>query len=98
TEKERRSHYEIAFRYLRLPGSRPEAASGFASRASRGDLHLGHVFGLWSFRTLRHFKFDFLTFFESLEAVSLNGAVVNKDVRRAGLLNEAVTLRIVKPL
>ena len=58
---------------------RPEAVSGFA-KASRGDLHLGHFFGLWSFRALRHFELDFLTLFESLEAVALNGAVVNEDV------------------
>ena len=61
-------------------------------------LHLDHFFCLWSFRALRHFKLDFLTFFKSLEAVALNGAVVNEDVRRAGLLNKAVALRIVKPL
>src|SRR5256885_627181 len=67
-------------------------------RASRGDLRLCHFFGLWSFRALRHFKLDFLALFESLEAVALNGAIVNEDVRRAWLLNEAVTLRVVKPL
>src|SRR5205085_7769530 len=67
-------------------------------KASRGDLRLCHFFGLWSFRALRHFELDFLTFFEGLEAVPLNGAVVNEDVRRAWLLNEAVALRVVKPL
>jgi len=63
-----------------------------------GRLHLDHFFRLWSFWTLRHFELDFLTFFEGLEAVALNGAVVNKDVRRARLLDEAITLRVVKPL
>src|SRR6266404_9893343 len=67
-------------------------------RASRGDLSLGHFFGLWSFRALRHFKFDFLTLFESLEAITLNGAIVDEDVRRAWLLNEAIAFRVVKPL
>src|ERR1043166_3006652 len=61
-------------------------------------LRLGHFFGLWSFRALRHFKLDFLTLFEGLETVALNGAVVNEDVRRAWLLNEAIALRVVKPL
>src|SRR5713226_8958481 len=67
-------------------------------RASRGDLRLCHFFGLWSFRALRHFKLDFLTLFESFKAVALNGAVVNKDIRGAWLFNEAITLRVVKPL
>src|SRR5205807_1889917 len=53
-------------------------------------LRLCHFFGLWSFRALRHLKLDFLTLFESLKAVALNGAIVNEDVRRAWLLNEAV--------
>src|SRR3989441_12577200 len=66
--------------------------------ASRGDLRLCHFFGLWSFRALRHFKLNFLTLFESLEAVTLNGAIVNEDVRRAWLFNKAITLRVVKPL
>src|SRR5205807_8931369 len=61
-------------------------------------LRVGHFFGLWTFRALRHFKLDFLTFFERLEAVALNGAVVNEECRGAWLLNEAVALRVVKPL
>jgi hypothetical protein len=47
---------------------------------------------------LSDFELDFLTLFEGLEAVTLDGAVVNEDVRRAWLFNEAITLRIVKPL
>src|SRR5581483_6284254 len=61
-------------------------------------LRLGHFFGLWTFRALRHFKLDFLALFEGLEAISLNGAVVNEDVRGARLFNEAIALRVVKPL
>jgi hypothetical protein len=37
------------------------------------------VVGL-SIAALRHFKLNLLTLFEGLEAVALNGAVVNKDV------------------
>src|SRR6266511_313602 len=98
-KKERRSRFiEIAFLISRLPGSRPEAASGYASKASRGDLRLCHFFGLWSFWALRHFNFKFLTLFERLEAVALNGAIVNKDIGRAWLFNKAIALRVVKPL
>src|SRR6266852_8705566 len=86
------------FSYFASSGSRPETASGFALKSKPGDLSLCHFFGLWSFRALRHFKLDFLTLFESLEPVALNGAVVNKDIRRAWLLNEAIALRVVKPL
>src|SRR5947209_20396913 len=61
-------------------------------------LHLCHFFGLWSFRALCDLELNLLTLFESLEAVALNGAVVNEDVGRAWLFNEAVALRVVKPL
>jgi len=64
---------------MRLPDPRPEAVSGFAE-ASRGELHLDHFFGLRSFRALRHLELNLLTLFKSLEAVALNGAIVNKDV------------------
>ena len=58
---------------------RPEAVSGIAE-ASRGDLHLHHVLSLRSFRALSYFEFNFLTLFKGLEAIALNGAVVNEDV------------------
>jgi hypothetical protein len=47
---------------------------------------------------LGYLKLDFLALFESLKAVALDSAIVNEDVRRAGLLDKAITLRIVKPL
>jgi hypothetical protein len=47
---------------------------------------------------LRNLKLDFLALFESLEAVALDGAIVNKDVRRAWLLDKAIALRVIKPL
>src|SRR5207302_10355511 len=97
-KNERRSQYiEIAFSVSRLPGSRPEAVNGYAVKQA-GRLSFRYFFSLWSFWALRHFKFDFLTLFESLEAVALNGPVVNEDSRRARLLNEAIALRIIKPL
>lgn len=58
---------------------RPVAVSGVA-KASRGDLHLNHFFRLRSFWTLRHFELNFLTLLKGLEAVALDGAIVNKDV------------------
>ena len=77
-----------------VTGSKSVALRKQAGRQS----HLGHFFGLRSFRALRHFELDFLSLFEGLEAIALNGAVVNKDVGRAWLLNETITLRVVKPL
>ena len=62
------------------------------------QLHLRHFFSLRSLWALCHLKLDFLTLFESLEAVTLDSAIVNENVRRAWLLDETVTLRIVKPL
>jgi len=87
----------VAFFFSAYRTERPEAVSGVAI-ASRGDLHLHHIFCLRSLGTLGYLKLNFLTLFESLEAVALNGAVVNEDVRRAWLFDETVSLRIVKPL
>ena len=70
-----------------------------AMRKHAGEtLHLRDFFSLRSLWALCHLKLDFLTFFESLEAVTLDSAIVNEDVRRAWLLDETVTLRIVEPL
>ena len=77
-----------------VTGSKSVALLKQAGRRS----HLRDFFGLWSLRTLRHLELDFLTFFEGLEAIALNGAVMNEDVGRAWLLNEAIALRVVKPL
>jgi len=84
--------------YFASSGLTTESGQWLCLKASRGDLRLCHFFGLWSFGALRHFKLDFLTLFESLKAVTLNGAIVNEDVRGAWLLNEAIALRVVKPL
>ena len=61
-------------------------------------LHLGHFFSLRSFWALCHLKLNFLALFEGLEAVALDSAIVNEDVRRTWLLDETIALRIVKPL
>ena len=65
---------------------------------SWGGLHLDHFLGLRAFRPLRDLELDLLPLIEGLEAVALDGAVVNEDVGRAGLLDEAVALRVVEPL
>ncbi len=64
---------------MRLPDLIPEAVSGFAE-ASLGDLDLHHLFSLWSLWALRNLELNLLTLFESLEAVTLNGAVMHEDV------------------
>src|SRR5689334_6548828 len=51
-------------------------------------LHLRHFFSLWSLWPLGNLKLDFLALFEGLEAVALDSAIVNKNVRRAGLLDK----------
>ena len=43
-------------------------------------LHLGYFFSLRSFGALGNFELDFLALLESLEAITLNGAVMNEDV------------------
>src|SRR5688572_6178600 len=70
-----------------------------ALRKQAGEtLRLSHFFSLRSLWALRNLKLDFLTLFESFEAVALDSAIVNKDVRRTRLLDETIALRIVKPL
>ena len=70
-----------------------------ALRTQAGEtLHLRNFFGLRSLWALGYLKLNFLTLFESLEAVALNGAIVNKDVRRTRLLDKTIALLIVKPL
>ena len=70
-----------------------------ALRKQAGEtLRLGHFFSLRSLWSLCNLKLDFLSLFEGLEAVALDGAVVNEDVRRTWLHNEPIALRIVKPL
>jgi hypothetical protein len=66
---------------------------------SRGDkLHLHYILSLRAFWTLRDLEFDLLALFEGLEAVALNGAIVNEDVRGAWLLNKTIALRVIEPL
>src|SRR5437867_1864547 len=79
SEDQKRQPVGLPFSCWAYRNGRPEAVSGIA-KASRGDLHLDHFFCLRSFRTLRHFELNFLTLFKGLEAVALDGAIVNKDV------------------
>ena len=65
--------------FLALTG--PDRKQSVALRkASRGDLHLYYLFSLWALRTLGDLKLDFLTLFQSFEAIALNSAVMDKDV------------------
>src|SRR5947208_2667264 len=98
SDKKRRSQLRDRLSFCVFRAHDRKRSVALLQRASRGDLSLCHVFGLWSFRALRHFKLDFLTLFESLETIALNGAIVNEDVRRAWLFNKAIALRVVKPL
>src|SRR5918993_5330375 len=61
-------------------------------------LRLRHFFSLRSLWALGYLKLNFLALFEGLEAVALDSAIVNENVRRAWLLDKTITLRIVKPL
>jgi hypothetical protein len=65
---------------------------------ARQELQFPHVLGLEAFLSLHHLKFDPLALFQAPEAIPMNGAVMNKDIRLAFPGNEAKTLSIVKPL
>jgi len=55
-------------------------------------LTLYNIYGLRSFRAFGDFKFNVLTLVESLKPITLNSAVMNKDVAAAFLFNKAISL------
>src|SRR4029450_7842453 len=63
-----------------------------------GLLDLPDVGCLKTLRTASHFELDPVTFSEALEALGLDGAVVDENLLAALLCDEPVTLRIVEPL
>jgi hypothetical protein len=88
----------VAFFLCELTGPVTGSKSVALLRKAGETLHLRNLFSLRSLWPLRNLKLDFLAFFKGLEAVTLDSAIVNEDVRRAWLLDETITLRIVKPL
>src|SRR5437867_11221533 len=63
-----------------------------------GLLDLPDVGCLKTLRTASYFELDPVTFSKALEALCLDGAVVDEHVLAALLCYEPVTLRIVEPL
>jgi hypothetical protein len=55
------------------------------------------VAGLWPFRALGNFEFNFVTLFERFEPLSLNGGVVDKHIFAALNLDKSKSLLIVEP-
>ena len=88
----------VAFTSCELTGPVTGSKSVALRKQAGETLRLRNFFGLRSLWALGYLKLNFLTLFESLEAVALDSAIVNENVRRAWLLDETVTLRIVKPL
>jgi hypothetical protein len=56
-----------------------------------------HIAGLWALGTLFHCEFDLLAFFEVLEAFTLDGGEVDKDVRAALTGDKAVAFASIEP-
>jgi hypothetical protein len=72
---------------------------GWAKTDSNGNLaNLGDFVGLRSFLTLHHLKFHKVAFLEGLEAFTLNGGVVDENVRSTLLTNETITFAVIEPL
>jgi len=65
---------------------------------SAGFLCLADVGGLQALRAFGDLELDLVALGEALEALGLDGAVVDEDILTALDLDEAVTLRIVEPL
>src|SRR6058998_1325504 len=66
--------------------------------SERGLLNLPDVGCLKTLRAAGDFELDLVTFGEALEALRLDGAVVDEDVLTALLRDEPVTLCVVEPL
>jgi len=88
----------VAFSSCELTGPVTGSKSVALRKQAGETLRLRNFFGLRSLWALGYLKLNFLTLFESLEAVALNGAIVNEDVRRTRLLDKTIALRIIKPL
>jgi len=61
-------------------------------------LRLRDVSGLWTLLPLDNLELDAIAFRELLEAASLNGAEVDKDIRPTLSRDEAVALGVIEPL
>src|SRR5712691_280442 len=76
---------------------RPGPSAG-PGGSERGLLNLPDVGCLKTLRAAGDFELDLVTFGEALEALRLDGAVVDEDVLTALLRDEPVTLCVVEPL
>src|SRR5262245_12948778 len=84
-------------RAARRPKEKTARRVAPAGRRVIGDrLHrLPNVGGLKPLRPFRHFEFHLVALGQTLEPLSLNGAVVDEDIFPALDLDEAIPLRIV---
>src|SRR5690242_14099953 len=75
-----------------VPRSRPSL------RIRVDALRLSDVGGLWTLLPLDNLELDAIAFRERLEAASLNGAEVDKDIRTSLARDEAVAFGVIEPL
>jgi hypothetical protein len=66
-------------------------------RSDASGLQFDDVLSLKAFLTLGHLKFHFLVFRQGLEAFTLDGAVMHKDIRTILPGYKAVPFRVIKP-
>ena len=76
----KKGDHVVAFLIDALAGLKTGSGQWLCCCKPGSCLRLSYFFSLRSFRTLGDFELDFLALFESLEAVTLNGAVVNEDI------------------
>src|SRR5688572_33451894 len=88
----------VALTFCELTGPVTGSKSVALRKQAGETLRLRHFFSLRSLWALGNLKLDFLALFKGFEAVALDSAIVNENVRRARLLDKTITLRVVKPL
>jgi hypothetical protein len=92
------SGYYSDLREKRVILQSAEAPAIWSLRIGSANSQLHNILGLKSLWTFCHIKLNRVAFIKRLEATTLNGAVMDKNVIAGIAANETISLFIVKPL
>ena len=77
--------------------AQPRGLGQDVGKADAGLAEFGDFVGLRPLLPLHDLKLDRVAFLQSFESFTLNGRVMNEDIRSAILADEAVTLGVIEP-
>ena len=78
--------------------SRWNITAALKTRSSGSSGGLAYVGCLRTFLPFGDFKFDFITFLQTLVSLGRDGAVVNKHIRSIRTPDKPVAFRVIEPL